>query len=295
MSVTALDTRRAVLGGSTIAAAAGIDPWCSAVELFYRLRGDIPAQEDEPMWWGSKVEPVIFEALRERDIAAERTPNAELRDRRTPWLVGHPDGLTEDGALVEAKLTGGHRWAWGELPIAWQAQALVYMRLGGYERCIFGVCVGGVRLDVIELTYDERAADRLLDMGRAFMEYVRKDTPPPPDSSASAREALGYVFPAQTPGLGITLTAGDWAVARELIARREQRAAIDTQIRGLENYVKAVAGDAETIYSPHGTTFATWKAVTSRRIDTPKLKNEHPGMYVAYSNVTTSRRFLVHD
>ena len=301
MTVVALDSHRPVLGGSTIAAAAGIDPWCSRVELFYRLKGELPGPEGEQLEWGRRVQPLIFEALRERGYDAYETTALELISDDLPWLVGHPDGIVPipgqaDDAVVEAKLTGGHGYRKGDaLPLNWQAQVQTYMHLGQVERAIVAVCVAGIRLDVHEVTYDERAVSLLLELAAGFVEHVRKGEAPPPDGSDSAREALALRFPRQEPGRRYRLTGFEWETAKQLRLLREQQRETERQIVELENRVKACDPEAETFIDPFDNTYATWKEVASRKLDTRLLREERPELADLFTRETTYRRFLIHD
>jgi predicted phage-related endonuclease len=284
-----------MIGGSTIAAAAGIDPYLSRYALWARLKGLVPDDDAERLWWGTHVQPLIFEALKERGYYVADW-NHEFTDPERPWLVGHPDGWEYDGgmrrvAVVEAKLTART----DTIPVPWQAQVQTYMRLAQVERAILAVNVGGTRLDVHEIAYDERAAERLVELAEEFMGYVERDEPPPPDGSESTRTALGYVYPKHTPGATYTLTADEWQLAKELRARREQRKAVEEQERELENRLKAAAGDAELILTPHDTTFATWSTVATRRVDVKALRAARPDIAEEFTVETTTRRFAIHD
>lgn len=311
MTVTALDSRRPVLGGSTIAAAAGVDPWCSPIDLFYRLTdADYRARRDgenaEAKAWRNRMQPLIFEALRERGYSAIETPNVTVQDSAWPWLEGHPDGIVGDpmrspnaflcDAIVEAKLTGGYGYKPTDaLPLHWQAQVQTYMHLGRVERAIVAVLVAGIRLDVHEVFYDGRAVAVLLGMAEAFVEHVREGVPPAPDGSASAREALALRFPKQEPGRRYRLTGFEWETAKQLRLLREQQREVERQITELENRVKACDPEAETFIDPYDNTFATWKEVASRKLDTKLLQAERPELADLFTRETTYRRFLVHD
>jgi predicted phage-related endonuclease len=303
VTATALNSHRPVLGGSTIAAAAGIDPWCSQVELFYRLRGELPEPESEAMEWGTRMQPLIFDALRERGITARETPGFELHDDSLPWLVGHPDGLANvsdhayrGDAIVEAKLTGGYGYRRGDgLPLNWQAQVQTYMRLGHVERALVAVLTAGIRLDVHEVAYDERAADLLFELAAGFVDALRRGRCPSPDGSPSAREALVGRFPRQEPGRVYRLTGDEWETAKRLRLLREQQREVERQITQLENRVKACDPEAETFIDPFDGTYATWKAVGTRRIDTKLLKQARPEIAAESTRETTQRRFTIHD
>ena len=284
----------ATLGGSTIAAAAGIDPYCSRVELYYRLRGELPGPDNDALWWGRAIQPLIFERLRLSGVAAYETPDVELRAPRCKWLVGHPDGFTADGLVVEAKVTRRDLYRSDEgLPVTWLAQVQTYMRLSASEKALVAVYVGTGRLDLRYVDYDARAASQLVEMAADFMALVRKGEPPAPDGSKSARDTLSYIFPEHAPAASYTLGRHEWQLAKELRARREQRDEVERQVRELENRVKAAAGDAELILTPHGTTFATWRTVQSQRLDVAAIRNDAPDIYARFTRPQTTRRFVL--
>jgi predicted phage-related endonuclease len=286
VTVVALDSARPVLGGSTIAAAAGIDPWCS--------RGELPEPEGEQLEWGRRVQPLIFEALRERIVYAVETPGVELVDERWPWLVGHPDGVSHNDTIVEAKLTGGHGYRkGGGLPLNWQAQVQTYMRLGDVDRALVAVLVSGIRLDVHEVVRDDRATDLLFELAEGFVHLLRSGEVPSPDGSESAREALALRFPRQEPGKTYRLTGFEWETAKNLRLLREQRDEVERQITELENRVKVACPEAETLIDPYDNTFATWKEVTQRRLDGKALAERQPELHAAYTRETSYRRFNV--
>ena len=293
-NVAILFDRRVIVGGSTIAAAAGVSQWTSRIELADRIfRPDVYADDDhaEAMAWGNRIQPLIFEALRGRDVLAWEAPEVDWRDHDHPWLVGHPDGFTEDGDVVEAKLTGSYRGYHeaDELPIGWQAQVQTYMRLAEVERAIVAVNVAGTRLIVVEVGYDERAATRLVELAEEFVGYVRDGRYPPADGSDSARKALGYIFPSQTEGARYVASGALWEACWELREWREAEARCKARVQAIENRLKEAMGDCETLVSPSGEEVATWKQQTSRRIDTKRLREQRPELAGLFETETTTR------
>lgn len=84
-----LDVRKRGIGGSDAAAAVGISPWKSPLELWMEKTGrdgDIPKpdpnDEDSPLFWGSLLEPLVAE------LYSRRTGN---KVRRVRSVLQHPD------------------------------------------------------------------------------------------------------------------------------------------------------------------------------------------------------------
>ncbi len=292
------DLRPFTLGGSTAAAAAGIDPFRSRIMLWAELTGRYARPPSEAMEWGSRLEPLILAELVERGYEVMPAPAEGFTDPERPWLVGHPDTfVTLDGerAVGECKTMG--QWAarangsGAAVPLPYQAQAQVYMHLTGCTRTLVATLVGGQRLEVGTVERDDAAIAALLDALADFRGYLRRDRPPAPDGSDSARAAVIALFPEAQESKVCRLTKAEWADVRELRARKEQRDAIDGQIAELESRLKLAMGDAETAISPHDTDALHWRNTRSARVDVTALRAQRPELAAEYEKVTTTRRF----
>lgn len=298
MTVTELRPR-VTLGGSSAAAAAGIDPYRSRVMLWLEVTGRVERPDAEAMRWGTLLERPIMEAL--ADDGYEVTQPLDVMrgvcDPERAWLVGHPDGfvtLDHDTALLEVKTAGPFAHKWDEsAPLHYQAQCQVYMHLTGLRRALLACLVGGQRLVLQTIDRDDTAIGLLLDALEDFYGYVQRDEPPPPDGSDSARDALAAMYPKATAGLVHRLTAAEWEQVRELRARREQLAVVKAQVAELEAALKAAMGDAETALSPFDTEALHWRNVSRTAVDVARFKELRPELASLFTSTTESRRFTV--
>ena len=81
------------LGGSTIAAACGIDPYLSRFRLSAIMGGYVPRPpESEAMRMGKRLEPVVREIAGEHGYPVLPAPDELLIHPGYAWAVGHPDG-----------------------------------------------------------------------------------------------------------------------------------------------------------------------------------------------------------
>lgn len=306
MTVTAL--RRVTLGGSDAAAACGVDPWTSQVMLWARLTGRAEHPETEAMHFGRKLERVIWDELSERGFELLPAPAAGFRDPERKWLVGHPDGFVSqdmsptppratasaEGAVLEIKTANqwAHRTGWcGEVPVAYQAQAQVYIHLTDRARCLVACLVAGSRLELRYIERDEDAIGLLLDGMERFLRYVKRDRPPPPDGSDSSKAALIVLYPQAQESKLVRLDREHWNLVRELRARKEQADTIAGQVRELENRLKAFMGDAELAISPHDTDALRWAMRHDKRVDVTALRAQRPDIAAEYEKHTTTRVF----
>jgi putative phage-type endonuclease len=111
-SETWLAQRFGRLGGSDVAAALGLSPWCSRFTLWHRMRGEIgQTPGTESMRWGTLLEPVVL-----AEWARRTGTNFSRRPRvwADSWRIASPDALTTGGRVVEVKTADGNTaWEWG--------------------------------------------------------------------------------------------------------------------------------------------------------------------------------------
>lgn len=101
------EQRRAGIGGSDVAALLGLSKWKSPYQLFLEKTGNAPPQEDnEAMYWGRMLEPVIRDAYEEktgtaklnkcaadrRMLARKITTRKEDRQVECDWEFDYPKG-----------------------------------------------------------------------------------------------------------------------------------------------------------------------------------------------------------
>jgi predicted phage-related endonuclease len=287
------------IGGSTIAAAAGIDPYLSPTALFLRMTGQIPEPESNGhMRIGKALEPVIIDLLNDDGHYVAAYPAHPASDDARPWLVGHPDaiGLAGDRYVIEAKATGGwalRSWNGDEPPVTWQAQVQTYMHLTQTDRAVIAALIDGTTLRTVEVTRDDRAIGMLLERAERFYAMLCRGEIPELDGSKSTRDALHERFAEATPGRKVRATRAVRDVVDEM---RQLKASMDAHERQYEErrrIVEATMGDAEVLLDHADNVLAKWTPTTTRRLDTKRLKAELPTIHEEYAVPTTSRRFTL--
>ncbi len=294
--MTITELRCVTLGGSTAAAACGVDPYLSPVMLWAILTGRAEHPETEAMHFGKLLEQVVWSELEERGYELLPAPADGFRDDERKWLVGHPDGFTPDGVLeIKTANQWAHRNGWSaDVPIAYQAQAQVYMHLTGRPRTLLACLVGGSRLELHTIERDEHQVGLLLAGMENFMRYVRRDRQPPADGSDSTRDALvHHLYPEAEPSKLVRLDREHWQIKSDAVALKEHIEVCERQYEEKCNRLKAFMGDAELAISPHDTDAIRWKNVRSTRVDTTALKAQRPEVAAEYEKVMMTRRFTL--
>ena len=78
---------------------------------------------------------------------------------------------------------------------------------------------------------------------------------------------------------------------RELLELKRMKEELEAEITRLEDEIKAVMGDEETLFA--GAFKVTWTPYTSSRFDSVRFKKDHAELAEAYTKTTTARRFSV--
>jgi len=198
-----VEVRDRGVGGSDVAAILGLHPHRTPYEVYLEKVGEHPGENRgnaEAMFWGTRLEPVVAHVIAERRERVYATVPLTWVDPDERWRRVNPDGLllTEEdaaalhavgslehgtGEVLEVKTTSGWRakdWADGEAPVAAVLQCLWAMDIGGQRSGVVGGLIGGQRLRVAEVEYDEALVTEVRERVAVFwFEHVLERRPPP--------------------------------------------------------------------------------------------------------------------
>ena len=300
MTVVDLDThRREKIGGSEAASACGVDPWRSRIMLWAEKTGRIERPATEAMMWGSILEPVVFKFLEATDWDVFPAPAVEWMHAENSWMTGHVDGFVELGGLrgvLEIKTANAfasHDWSSDSgAPLPYLVQVHHYMALTGLDVALLACLVGGQRLELRTVYRDEAVIESMMEREQELLRYIRTDTPPPPDGSASAKDAIRALHPAAN-GKTMRLSRKGWENVLALRERKEQLEIVKRQAAELQQALELEMGDAEKAVSPFDTPAARWPTVQSTRLDSKALKAARPDVHSEFAVATSTRRFTL--
>ncbi len=300
MTVVDLDThRREKIGGSEAASACGVDPWRSRIMLWAEKTGRVERPETEAMRWGTLLEPVIFAELERQGFDVMPAPAVEWKHADYTWMTGHVAGFVDvDGerGVLEVKATSGfnsHDWHSDVgAPLQHLMQVQHYMLLAGLDVALLACLVGGQRLELRTVRADGDLWLKMLDLEEGFLRHVRTDTPPPPDGSDSAKDAIRALHP-EANGKTMRLSRAGWENVLALRERKEQLEIVKRQAAELQQAIELEMGDAEKAVSPYDTPAARWPSVSSTRLDSKALKAARPDVHSEFAVATSTRRFTL--
>lgn len=298
--------RMSGLGGSDIAAAAGLNPWKTSYALWLEKTGRVAPDFDdvsrERMRWGNVLEPVLLREFDERHDELILTGGDGIyAHRERDWQLGNVDALawTPDGeldAIVECK-TGSHRqlarWEGDAVPSHYVAQVQWYMSILDAPRAIMVALLDtSTYVERVVMRDDELITD-LLEAGAYLWSHVLCDEPPPVDGSAATRAALARRI--AEPDDAIEL---DPLWDKHITRRRELSdmiAALVAQRDVIDNSLRAAMGAAE-LATRDGETVASHRAPRkpSRTTAYDRLAERWPQAYAECVTERTTQRRLTY-
>lgn len=301
-----LAVRKGGIGSSDAAAAVGLNPYKSQLELWMEKTGrdgtlpkTDPNDETSPMYWGTLLEPIVAAHYTRRTGNKVRRINAVLQNPSAPWMLANIDREitgAPDVQILECKtagMNGARLWKEG-VPEYVQLQVHHQLAVTGKQAADVAVLICGQELQVHRIERDEAVIARLIELERDFWAYVEHDEAPSADGTESADMALRHLFPhdnGRTLDLSDDLEMG--SVFSDLIAIRQVLANNLEKEAQLKQRIQQRIGEASKAVFQGGD--VTWKrSKDASSLDTERLLREHPEILLSYSLAKPgSRRFLV--
>lgn len=302
-----LEVRRTGIGGSDAAAAVGLNPYKSQLELWLEKTGrdaelskPDPNDTTEPIYWGTLLEPIVAAAYTQQTGNRVRKVNAVLRHPSIPFMLANLDREVvgvPDVHILECKTAGefGSRHWKDSVPEYVQCQVQHQLAVTGKQAADVAVLLCGQALEVHRIERDDALIARLILLETEFWRHVETDTPPPGDGSESADRALRCLYPKDSGG---TLDFSDdrqlSATFADLVAVREQIEALEAAAAKLKQTIQYAMGDASrALFDTGEVTFKRSKDGTTTDLD--RLLADHPELAQQYAIPKVgSRRFLLY-
>ncbi len=301
-----LTVRKQGIGSSDAAAAVGLNPYKSQLQLWMEKTGrdgDLPKtdpnDESSPMYWGNLLEVIVAAHYSKRTGYKVRRINAVLQHPTVPWMLANIDREVigaPDVQILECKtagMNGARLWKDG-VPEYVQLQVMHQLAVTGKPAADVAVLICGQELQIHRIVRDEEMISRLIELERAFWNFVETDTEPPTDGSDSADTALRCLYPRDS---GQTLDLSDdlemSAAFSDLLAVRQMLGQNNLLEAQLKQRIQQCMGDATKAIFETGN--VTWKlSKDGMGLDTTSLLKDQPELMQRYSCVKPgSRRFLV--
>jgi putative phage-type endonuclease len=303
-----LRIRKQGIGASDAAAAVGLSPYQSPLELWLIKTGrdaqlpKLDADDDNsPLYWGHALEPIVAEHYSKRTGNKVRRVNAVLQhsDADKAWMLANLDYAVvgcSDVQILECKTAGefGARLWRDGVPAYVQCKVQHQLAVTGKVAADVCVLICGQEIRVHRIHRDDKLIERLIELERTFWHYVETDTPPPADGSKSAGRALQCLYPRDNSE--VLDLSGDEAMAavfnHMLTARNDLRVLGETESE-LKQQIQERMGSASKALFAGGD--VSWKrSKDSTALDVGAVLKENPELLDRFPLTRPgSRRFLV--
>lgn len=292
-----LYTRKCGIGGSDAAAACGLSRWKSPLALWKdKISNEIEEKNSESMYWGTVMEPILREEFTKRTgLKVEKMPYI-FGCKEHPFMIADIDGIVRetDGSvsLLEIKTVSSFaekEWADGGLPMEYYLQIQHYLTVCDLKKAYIAYLIGGNNFGYRTIEYDVETSEMLIKMEEAFWQSVRDKIQP--EVTALDAEALAELYPKSTPTRTILPAEAD-SIVKEYLAVKQLAGNVKEQLAFHENRLKAMLKNSECGKTPAGYS-VSWKSFGTKRLDSTRLKKEHPALAAEYTTETSCRKFII--
>ena len=304
-----LEVRRKGIGSSDCAAACGLNPYMSMLELWMIKTGRIQQNiEDEseghaPLYWGKRLEPLVAEYYSMHTNYKVRRVNAVLQhpDPDKHFMLANLDYSVVgdvDVQILECKTAGEYGaklWRDG-VPLYVLCQVQHQLAVTGKKAAHICVLICGHETRIFKVTRSESVIQHIINAERYFWECVEKDTPPEADASESATKALQLLYPEHIPLSTTDLSENEDANQQfeQLIQARNQIEKLQEQFDLLKHQLQGRMQEVERATFKAGS--VTWKkSKDSISLNTQALLLQQPELIQQYPQKKQgSRRFNIY-
>ena len=186
-----------VIGGSDIAASAGLSNWTSPITLWAKKTGQIPDEvtPNMSMKLGTILEEPILQLFADEHPELTILKTGTWANKTYPWMRANPDGLYLDAdgnwGIVEVKFSRDY---WTAVPQSYRAQVLWYMKVFGIRQAKL-VALAGSSYQEYDIEWDQFEADTLFEAAIRFRQACLDLKMPDWDGSNSTLETVRALNP----------------------------------------------------------------------------------------------------
>ena len=303
-----LQFRKQGIGSSDAAAACGIHPYLSMLELWMIKTGRMESSIDQsiegysPLYWGNTLEPMVAKYYQEHTGNKVRRVNAILQhpDPDKAFMLANLDYAitgSDEVQILECKTAGEHGaklWKHG-VPLYVTCQVQHQLAVTGKTAAHICVLLCGHEAKIYKVERDERLIESIIEHERLFWQYVETDTPPTPDHSESAARALKQLYPNPKPSSKVDLTDDDGAnkLFEQLLSYRDYMQELEQRHDQVKHQLQSLIADNEVAVFEKGA--ISWKrSKDSTSLDSNALIKAHPELLEQFSKTRPgSRRFVI--
>jgi putative phage-type endonuclease len=300
-----LRERKNYLGGTDLAAIAGLSPYRTALDVYLdKTSDDISEDTNAAMRWGTLLEDVVAKAYKEdigngkevweSDHPIRHTEHRFLAANIDRW-VGKRKDIRE--YILECKTAGFTKGKeWGEvgtdqIPESYLIQVAYYASICDVPKVDIAVLIGGQDFRIYTYERNKELEEKLIKIACNFWHnHIEKRIPP---KCVNTRDTFN-LFP-QSNYHEIVAESNIMEKWEQLKALRAEESKIADTIEKLKTDIQEFMRDYDVLIDNQGNVIATWKNTAPKSFfDVKKFKDEAKELYLKYiSHAKQSRMFLI--
>lgn len=261
-----LEWRKKGIGGSDVAAIAGVNQYRSAIDVYLDKTGQTEPQPDNRrMKMGRILEPLIADDFTEATGIKVHQVNSILQHPQYPWMLANIDRRCVGQKVgLECKTTevwNRDKLEGEQVPDDYYLQCQHYMAVTDYEGWYLAVFIGFGEFKYYYIERNEDIINKLIEVEHQFWnENVLAKVMPAVDGAESTDEALSKMYP-ESENTTIELPQ-HISTLNQIDALEKQVEPLKQEIDRLKQTIKADMGVNEVAHI--GTSKATWKTTKGR-------------------------------
>jgi len=275
---------KCIVGSSEVSIVMGASEYETVTDLAVRkLQSVVVNEPNEAMTRGNVLEPALIRHAQNELLMPLVTPDVMYLNGRIIATLDARGMGGERNVVVEAKTN--NRWALGqEMPTAWWWQAQAQMHCTDTEKVTFVVLDKHMRLGMQDVVRVNDAIAQMIEQVEVFCNAIDEQRLPDDTVLTAPQVALLYAKPEGTVELDSNALAliAEWQAVKEALKENEAREKrIKDTIANIMREHEFATVDGQLVLS--------YKAQSTRRLDTKALALAHPELASAYTTDSTFR------